>query len=91
MNVIGAAGRLLGGRLSDRLRQPGGPIRRIALATAAVLGRGGRPAVRAGWLFVPALVVGGGLSMSWNGLSVAAAVESAGPGGAAPRSGSSRR
>ena len=31
------------------------------------------------WLLVPALVAGGGLSMCWNGLAVAAAVETAGP------------
>ena len=31
------------------------------------------------FLLVPALIVAGGLSMCWNGLAVAAAVETAGP------------
>jgi predicted MFS family arabinose efflux permease len=80
INVIGVAGRLVSGRRSDR---HGGHrialIRAIACATALVVCA---TAVLVGatvWLLVPALVVGGGLSMSWNGLAVAAAVETAGP------------
>ena len=80
MNVIGAAGRLLGGRLSDRLQSRVGLMRRVALATGITLGAAAGLLGASVWLVVPALVVGGGLSMCWNGLSVAAAVESVGPG-----------
>jgi sugar phosphate permease len=80
INVVGAAGRLLSGRRSDRR---GGSrvalIRLIATATAVAVAA---TAVLAGatvWLLVPALVAGGGLSMCWNGLAVTAAVETAGP------------
>ena len=79
MNVVGAAGRLLGGRLSDRLGSRVGLIRQIALATAIALGAAAALLGTTGWLVLPALVLGGGLSMSWNGLSVTAAVESVGP------------
>ena len=47
--------------------------------------RGRRPLRRGGpggtssWLLVPVIAIGGGLAMSWNGLAVAATVESAGP------------
>jgi sugar phosphate permease len=80
INVVGAAGRLLSGRRSDR--RSGGRvelIRLIAVATAATLALAAVLAGASAWLLVPALVAGGGLSMSWNGLSVAAAVETAGP------------
>jgi sugar phosphate permease len=78
MNVVGAAGRLVGGRLSDRLAVRVGLIRRVALATAVVLAAAAAFLWEPGWLLVPALVLGGGLSMSWNGLSVAAVLEAAG-------------
>ena len=78
MNVIGGAGRLLGGRLSDRLGSRIGLVRRIALATALVVACAAGLVDVSGWLLVPALVLGGGLSMSWNGLAVTAAVELAG-------------
>jgi MFS family permease len=79
INVIGAGGRLIGGRLSDRRDSRIGLIRRIALATAVTVGAAAALLGSAGWLVVPALVLGGGLSMSWNGLSTTAAVEAAGP------------
>ena len=79
INVLGAVGRLAGGRLSDRIGSRVGLIRAMAVATAAVLGAGAVLAGGTAWLLVPALVVGGGLSMSWNALSVTATVESAGP------------
>src|SRR5262245_18495894 len=86
INVVGAAGRVVTGLRSDRR---GGSrvalIRVIACATAVVVAA---VAVLVGatvWLLVPALIVGGGLSMCWNGLAVTAAVETAGSrqGGAA--------
>ena len=48
------------------------PRRAVAAAAAALAGS-------AVWLLVAALVAGGGLSMCWNGLAVAAALETAGP------------
>jgi sugar phosphate permease len=80
INVWGAAGRLVSGRRSDRrggnrvaLIRAIAATTTLAVAAAAVL-TGATP-----WLLVPALIVGGGLSMSWNGLAVTAAVETAGP------------
>jgi MFS family permease len=79
MNVLAAAGRLWGGWLSDRSGRRVGLIRRIAVATAAVTALVAALVGASAWLLVPAFVVAGGLSMSWNGLSVTAAVETAGP------------
>jgi len=86
INVVGAAGRLLSGLQSDRR---GGNrvalIRSIATATTVAVAAAAVLAGAAVWLLVLALVAGGGLSMCWNGLAVAAALETAGPrrGGAA--------
>jgi MFS family permease len=79
INVFAAAGRLVGGRLSDRVGSRVAPIRGIALAMAVTLGASAALLDGAGWLLVSALVLAGGLSMSWNGLSVTATVEAAGP------------
>ena len=81
INVVGAAGRLLAGRCSDR--RGGGRvvlIRWIAVATTVALAATVALAGLSSWLLLPALVFGGGLAMSWNGLSVAATVEAAGRG-----------
>jgi nitrate/nitrite transporter NarK len=79
INVVGAAGRLAGGRLSDRLGTRLGLIRWIVIGAALALGAAAVLLSESGVLLIPALVLGGGLSMSWNGLSVTAAVELAGP------------
>jgi sugar phosphate permease len=80
INIVGAAGRLLSGLRSDRR---GGVrvalIRGIAAATAIAVAAAAVLTGATVWLLVPALVAGGGLSMCWNGLAVAAAVETAGP------------
>jgi len=80
INVVGVGGRLVSGRRSDRR---GGHrvalIRLIALGTAVAVSTAAVLVGATAWLLVPALVVGGGLSMCWNGLAVAAAVETAGP------------
>jgi sugar phosphate permease len=80
INVVGAAGRLASGLRSDRR---GGSrvalIRAIAAATTIAVGAAAVLAGATAWLLVPALIAGGGLSMCWNGLAVAAAVETAGP------------
>jgi nitrate/nitrite transporter NarK len=81
ITVVGAVGRLVSGRRSDRR---GGSrvamIRAIATATAIAVAAAAVLEGANGWLLVPALVAGGGLSMCWNGLAVTAAVETAGPG-----------
>jgi MFS family permease len=83
--VAGIAGSLAAGRLSDRLGQRLGVIRCIAVAIAVAFVAIAALADATPWLVVPALVIGGSLSMSWNGLSFAATLEMAGPrtGGAA--------
>jgi MFS family permease len=79
MNAIGAAGRLGGGRLSDRIGSRVALIRLISLGTAGFVGAAAGLVSASSSVLVPALVVGGGLSMSWNALSVAATVEAVGP------------
>jgi sugar phosphate permease len=79
INVVGATGRIVTGLRSDRR---GGSrvalIRVIACATAVAVAAAAVLVGASVWLLVPALVVGGGLSMCWNGLAVTAAVETAG-------------
>jgi nitrate/nitrite transporter NarK len=76
--VLGAAFRIGGGRWSDRMGARVVPLRRVGLAIVAAMLV---TAVLAGgptWLLVPALILGGGLTMAWNGLSFTAAAELAG-------------
>jgi sugar phosphate permease len=80
MNVVAIAGRLLAGRLSDRRASRIGLILRIAAATAVAVGISAALVGGPNWLLCVALVAGGGMSMSWNGLAVAATVETVGPG-----------
>lgn len=79
INVLGAAGRLVSGRLSDRAGTRLALILRIAVATAVAVAVSAVLVGGPNWLLCVALVVGGGLSMSWNGLAVAATVETVGP------------
>ncbi len=76
--VLAVAARIGSGRVSDRLGSRLGPLRTIgvalALFTAAVAAATDSPLL----LLVPLFVVAGVLSMSWNGLSYAAAAETAG-------------
>ena len=78
MQVIGAALRLVAGRWSDRVGTRLGPLRRLglalAVASAVVAVLVSAPLV----VLVPAIVVAGSLSQSWNGLSFTAAAELAG-------------
>jgi MFS family permease len=76
--VAGACGSLAAGRLSDRLGLRIGLIRRVALANAFAIGALAALIGATPWLLVPALIISGALTMSWNGLSFAAAVEMAG-------------
>ena len=80
MNVVAIAGRLVAGRHSDRRDSRVVLILRIAVATAVSVGISAALVGGPDWLLCVALVVGGGLSMSWNGLAVAATVETVGPG-----------
>jgi sugar phosphate permease len=78
VQLLGIAARITAGRWSDLAGSRLRPLRLIALAvvvfvciSAALLSS---PLI----VFIPALVIAGVLSMSWNGLSFAAAVEVAG-------------
>ena len=76
--VLAIAARIGSGRISDRLGSRLRPLRTIgvvlALSAAGVAAATAAPLA----LLVPLFVVAGVLSMSWNGLSYAAAAEAAG-------------
>jgi sugar phosphate permease len=78
MQLVGAALRVGAGRWSDRVRARIAPLRRLAVglavALAATAALVGAPLL----LLLPALVIAGALSLSWNGLSFTAAAELAG-------------
>jgi sugar phosphate permease len=77
--VLAGALRIGVGRWSDVVGSRVLPLRRVGAATCAMLAMAAAAADASGWLLVPLLVVVGGLSMAWNGLSFAAAAELAGP------------
>jgi sugar phosphate permease len=78
IQALGVVARIVSGRWSDRIRVRIAPLRKLALglsvtlATAAVLLSAPLP------ILIPAFVVAGALSLSWNGLSFTAAAELAG-------------
>ena len=78
INVLAIAARIGSGRISDRLGSRLRPLRRIgialALSTAGVAATTDAPL----GIVVLLFVVAGVLSMAWNGLSYAAAAETAG-------------
>jgi sugar phosphate permease len=74
----GAGVRVAVGRWSDRAGGRIGPMRAIAAAAAVTLGAAAALTGAPSAFLVPALLAAGILSMSWNGLSVAAAAEMAG-------------
>jgi MFS family permease len=80
INVLAIAARIGSGRISDRVGDRLAPLRAIGLAcglaTAAVAAATDGPL----WLLIPAFVVAGVLSMSWNALGYAAAAEAVGSG-----------
>jgi sugar phosphate permease len=80
MQALAIAGRISAGRWSDVRESRLAPLRAIALAACAlvVLTTVLLDAPLA--VLIPVLVVTGALSMSWNSLSFAAALELAGPG-----------
>jgi sugar phosphate permease len=77
INVLGVCARIASGRWSDRIRARIAPIRSVGVllgvATAVVAAFVDAPLA----VLVPALVVAGVVSLSWNGLAVAVAAESA--------------
>ena len=76
---VGAAALRIGaGRWSDVLGSRAVPLRRLGVATALATGAVAALSGASLWILVPAFVVAGGLSMSWNGLSFTAAAELAG-------------
>jgi sugar phosphate permease len=79
LNVLGVGGRIGAGRWSDAVRSRIGPLRVIALASAALVALCTVLLSAPLTLLVPALVVMGCVTISWNGVSFAAVAETAGP------------
>ena len=80
IQLVGLALRVGAGAWSDRVGSRLRPFRALALAIAVTLGVAAALADAPLAVLVPALVLAGGLSMGWNALSFAAAVELAGAG-----------
>jgi sugar phosphate permease len=80
MQALAVAGRIGAGRWSDVLASRLVPLRRIALGAAVLVALTGVLLSAPLAVLVPVLVVAGVVSMSWNSLSFAAAVEIAGHG-----------
>jgi MFS family permease len=76
--LLGIGARIGAGRWSDVVGTRLGPLRAIALGITALIAVAGLLADAPLALLLPALVAGGVLAMSWNGLSFAAAAELAG-------------
>src|SRR5439155_18514821 len=78
VQFLGIGARIAAGRWSDVLRSRIVPMRRIALATAVLVAITAALVTAPVPLLLPALVLAGVLSMSWNGLAFTAAAELAG-------------
>ena len=78
VQLLGIAARIGAGRWSDVVGSRLRPLRLIALAVVVSVAVSGALLSAPLVVLLPALVVAGVLSMSWNGLSFAAAVEVAG-------------
>jgi MFS family permease len=78
VQLLGIGARITAGRWSDLAGSRLRPLRLIALSVAGFVTVSAALLSSPLVVFVPALVVAGVLSMSWNGLSFAAAVEVAG-------------
>ena len=76
--VLGGVARIGAGRWSDRRRERIVPMLRLGLALALAAATAALLTGASLWLLVPALVVAGTFSLSWNGLSFTAAAEIAG-------------
>ncbi len=80
MQALAVGGRIAAGRWSDLRASRLAPLRAIALAAAAFVALTAALLEAPLVVLVPVLVVAGVISMSWNSLSFAAAVELAGYG-----------
>jgi sugar phosphate permease len=80
MQLLAVGGRIGAGRWSDLRASRVGPLRTIALAAAVLVGLVAALVAAPLVVLVPVLVAAGAVSMSWNSLSFAAAVELAGYG-----------
>jgi sugar phosphate permease len=78
VQLLGIAGRVGAGVWSDALRSRIVPLRRIAVAMAALVALTAVLLSAPLGVLVPVLVLAGVLSMSWNGLAFAAVAELAG-------------
>ena len=78
VQALGIAARIGAGRWSDVVRSRLGPLRTIAVADAVLVVACAAVLDRPLVVLLPLLVVAGVLSMSWNGLAFAAAIELAG-------------
>ena len=78
--LLAVGGRVAAGRWSDAVANRVRPLRRIALAAAALVALTAVLTSSPLGLLVPVLVAAGVFSMSWNSLAFAAAVELAGHG-----------
>ena len=78
MQLLAVAGRIGAGRWSDVRASRVGPLRTIALTAAVLVGLTAALVDAPLAVLVPVLVAAGVVSMSWNSLSFAAAVELAG-------------
>jgi sugar phosphate permease len=80
MQLLAVGGRIGAGRWSDVRASRVGPLRTIALTAAALVGLTALLVAAPLAVLLPVLVAAGVVSMSWNSLSFAAAVELAGHG-----------
>jgi len=78
VNLLGIGTRIGAGRWSDLVGSRLGPLRRIALASAVLVTCCALLVSAPLVVLVPALVLMGCVTISWNGLSFAAAAEAAG-------------
>jgi hypothetical protein len=78
MQLLAVGGRIGAGRWSDVRASRIGPLRTIALVAAVLVGLTAALLAAPLAVLIPVLVAAGVVSMSWNSLSFAAAVELAG-------------
>jgi sugar phosphate permease len=77
INVLSIGARIASGRWSDRVHTRLRPIRQIGIALTAMTAVVALTTDAPLGVLIPALIVAGCLSMSWNGLAIAAAAETA--------------
>jgi sugar phosphate permease len=78
LQLVGAAARIVAGRRSDREERRIQPMRRHALAAAALLVASAALTPAPAWIVVPLVMVAGVSTMAWNGLAFTAAAEMSG-------------